>query len=165
MGDSNFINAYVLTSLFFDGKGNIASRNVGVTFSLHEAERHKAQGVESEFETFQICSDLAGACRHDRTRFCHARVLRHGQRVAEGCGTPVIMRISKSKFIAGCQCLKRLYFQVHEPELAAEPDAAEQAIMQQGREVGLLARQLFSGRRRSPQRPWSRSRRSVQRGS
>ena len=57
MGDSNFINAYVLTSLFFDGKGNIASRNVGVTFSLHEAERHKAQGVENEFEAFQICSN------------------------------------------------------------------------------------------------------------
>ncbi len=57
MGDSNFINAYVLTSLFFDNKGNIASRNVGVTFSLHEAEWHMAQGVESEFETFQICSN------------------------------------------------------------------------------------------------------------
>jgi len=30
------------------------------------------------------------------------------------------MKISKSKFVAGCQCLKRLYWQVHEPELAAE---------------------------------------------
>lgn len=50
-------NVYVLTSLFFDSKGNIKSRNVGVTFSLHEAERHKAQGVENEFETFQICSN------------------------------------------------------------------------------------------------------------
>jgi hypothetical protein len=47
--------------------------------------------------------------------------------------------------VAGCQCLKRLYFQVHSPEFAAEPDAADQAIMQQGREVGLLARQLFPG--------------------
>jgi predicted RecB family nuclease len=53
------------------------------------------------------------------------------------------MRISKSKFVAGCQCVKRLYWQVHEPELAAEPDAAAHAIMEQGREVGLLARQLF----------------------
>jgi hypothetical protein len=57
MGDSNCINAYVLTTLFFDSKENIASRNVRVTFSLHEAERHKAQGVENEFETFQICSN------------------------------------------------------------------------------------------------------------
>jgi predicted RecB family nuclease len=55
------------------------------------------------------------------------------------------MRISKSRFVAGCQCLKRLYWQVHEPELGAEPDAATEAIIEQGREVGLLARQLFPG--------------------
>jgi predicted RecB family nuclease len=55
------------------------------------------------------------------------------------------MRISKSKFVAGCQCVKRLYWQVHKPELAAEPDAAAQAIMQQGHEVGMLARKLFPG--------------------
>src|ERR1035437_6569392 len=55
------------------------------------------------------------------------------------------MKISKSKFIAGCQCPKRLYWQVHEPELAAEPDASSAAIIEQGREVGLLARQLFPG--------------------
>ena len=55
------------------------------------------------------------------------------------------MRISKSKFVAGCQCVKRLYWQVHEPELGAEPDAADQAIMRQGHEVGMLARQLFPG--------------------
>jgi predicted RecB family nuclease len=53
--------------------------------------------------------------------------------------------ISKSKFIAGCQCLKRLYWQVHEPELGGVPDAAAVAIMEQGREVGRLARQLFAG--------------------
>jgi predicted RecB family nuclease len=57
----------------------------------------------------------------------------------------VSMRISKSRFVAGCQCLKRLYLQVHEPELGAEPDAAAEAIIEQGREVGLLARQLFPG--------------------
>jgi hypothetical protein len=51
------------------------------------------------------------------------------------------MRISKSKFVAGCQCPKRLYFQVHQPELAAEPGAASEAVM----EVGLLARQMFPG--------------------
>lgn len=54
MDNANFTSAYVLTSLFFDSKGNITSRNVGVTFSLHEAERHKGQGVENEYETFQI---------------------------------------------------------------------------------------------------------------
>jgi len=55
------------------------------------------------------------------------------------------MKLSKSKFVAGCQCLKRLYFQVRQPELAAEPDAATEAIIEQGHEVGLLARQLFPG--------------------
>jgi hypothetical protein len=55
------------------------------------------------------------------------------------------MTISKSKFVAGVQCLKRLYWQVHEPELAAQPDASAQAIMEQGHDVGLLARHLFPG--------------------
>jgi len=57
----------------------------------------------------------------------------------------VNIRISKSKFVAGVQCLKRLYWQVHEQELAAEPDAASEAIFGQGREVGLLARRMFPG--------------------
>jgi predicted RecB family nuclease len=54
-------------------------------------------------------------------------------------------RISKSKFVAGCQCLKRLYWQVHQPELAALPSVADQAIIEQGHEVGMLARKLFPG--------------------
>jgi uncharacterized protein DUF2779 len=55
------------------------------------------------------------------------------------------MKISKSRFMAGVQCLKRLYWQVHQPELAGTPDTAAVAIMEQGREVGLLARQMFPG--------------------
>jgi hypothetical protein len=55
------------------------------------------------------------------------------------------MKISKSKFVAGVQCLKRLYWQVHQSELAAEPDTSAVAIMEQGHEVGLLARQMFPG--------------------
>ena len=55
------------------------------------------------------------------------------------------MRISKSKFCAGVQCPKRLYLQVHSPELAEQPDAAAEAIIEQGHEVGMLARQLFPG--------------------
>ncbi|PYT68091.1 MAG: hypothetical protein DMG42_25165 [Acidobacteria bacterium] len=53
------------------------------------------------------------------------------------------MLISKSKFVAGVQCLKRLYLIVHEPELAARPDESGQAIIDQGQEVGLLAQQMF----------------------
>ena len=55
------------------------------------------------------------------------------------------IRISKSKFVAGVQCLKRLYFQVHEPGLAVQPDAAVLAVIEQGREVGRLVHQLFPG--------------------
>ena len=53
------------------------------------------------------------------------------------------MLISKSKVVAGTQCLKRLYLLVHSPELGAQPDSADQAIIEQGRELGLLARTLF----------------------
>jgi hypothetical protein len=53
--------------------------------------------------------------------------------------------ISKSKFMAGVQCLKRLYLLVHAPEIAGQPDGANEAIIEQGRAVGLLARQLFPG--------------------
>src|SRR5437868_10090729 len=55
------------------------------------------------------------------------------------------MKLSKSKFMAGVQCLKRLYLLVHKSELAGEPDPAGQAILEQGQEVGRLARQLFPG--------------------
>ncbi len=47
--------------------------------------------------------------------------------------------------MSGVQCLKRLCWQVHEPELGGVPDATTVAIMKQGREVGRLARQLFAG--------------------
>jgi hypothetical protein len=60
-------------------------------------------------------------------------------------GRAVNMKISKNKFCAGVQCLKRLYLLVHEPELAAELDAASEAVIEQGRDVGLLARQMFPG--------------------
>jgi hypothetical protein len=48
---------YVLTSLSLDRKGEVVSRNVGLTFSIHGAEEHKARGVGYDFETFQIDSN------------------------------------------------------------------------------------------------------------
>src|ERR1051326_1195175 len=53
--------------------------------------------------------------------------------------------ISKSRYLAGCQCLKRLYLQVHQPKLVAQPGGSGKGIIEQGREVGLLARELFPG--------------------
>jgi predicted RecB family nuclease len=47
--------------------------------------------------------------------------------------------------VAGVQCLKRLYFQVHQPELAEGPDEGQSARLEQGDEVGLLAQSRFPG--------------------
>ena len=59
--------------------------------------------------------------------------------------TPTSTRLSKSRFLAGLQCLKRLYLQVHQPELAGEIDEGQQAIFDQGHEVGDQARTAFPG--------------------
>jgi predicted RecB family nuclease len=54
-------------------------------------------------------------------------------------------RLSKSKFLAALQCEKRLYLAIHHPELATRPDAAAQAILDMGTEIGVLARKRFPG--------------------
>lgn len=54
-------------------------------------------------------------------------------------------RLSKSRFIAGLQCRKRLYLEVHHRELATEPGPATQRIFESGHEVGELARDQFPG--------------------
>jgi predicted RecB family nuclease len=58
---------------------------------------------------------------------------------------PAPVRLSKSKFVAGVQCLKRLYFQIHQPDLAEKGDQGEEARLEQGQEVGLLAQRRFPG--------------------
>jgi Domain of unknown function(DUF2779) len=58
---------------------------------------------------------------------------------------PKAPRLSKSKFLSGLQCHKRLYLEVHHPSLATKPDAATQAIFDMGTEVGELARNRFPG--------------------
>jgi len=55
------------------------------------------------------------------------------------------IQLSKSKFVAGVQCLKRLYLQLYQPELAAESDDGQEALFEQGQEVGILARTAFPG--------------------
>jgi hypothetical protein len=56
---------------------------------------------------------------------------------------PTEPRLSKSKFISGLQCHKRLYLEIRAPELATEPDEQTQAILDNGTDVGELARRLF----------------------
>jgi predicted RecB family nuclease len=55
------------------------------------------------------------------------------------------IRLSKSKFVAGVQCLKRLYWQVYQPNLADPTDDSAVAILEQGHEVGRLACLGFPG--------------------
>ena len=59
--------------------------------------------------------------------------------------SPTAPRLSKSKFLAGLQCLKRVYLEVHHPQLASPPDASTQAMLDMGIEIGELARSLFPG--------------------
>lgn len=53
--------------------------------------------------------------------------------------------LSKSKYLAGCQCVRRVWLTCRAPELAAEPDAAKQAIFDVGHEIGRRAHALFPG--------------------
>lgn len=54
-------------------------------------------------------------------------------------------RLSKSKFLAGLQCHKRVYLDVHHPSWAAPPDPSMQAVLDMGTELGVLARSQFPG--------------------
>ena len=53
--------------------------------------------------------------------------------------------LSKSRFMAGLQCLKRLYLETYARELADPVDAATKAILDSGTDVGELARMRFPG--------------------
>lgn len=61
--------------------------------------------------------------------------------------TPLPPRLSKSKYLSGLQCLKRLYLELHHPALATPPDASTQAILDMGTDVGEWARRRFDGGR------------------
>ena len=54
-------------------------------------------------------------------------------------------RLSKSRFLAGLQCEKRLYFEVYAPELASAVDSQRQALFDMGNNIGDIARQCFPG--------------------
>ena len=53
--------------------------------------------------------------------------------------------LSKSRYLAGRQCLRRLWLACHAPELAEAPDAALAAVLEAGAEVGRRAHLLFPG--------------------
>ena len=53
--------------------------------------------------------------------------------------------LSKTSILQGIQCPKALYLSKNPPPIEIEPDLDQEATFQKGREVGLLARQLFPG--------------------
>jgi hypothetical protein len=55
------------------------------------------------------------------------------------------MRLSKSQFIRGLQCMKSLWLLKNKPELRTLPDEAQQKIFDTGKDVGILAQQLYPG--------------------
>jgi hypothetical protein len=53
--------------------------------------------------------------------------------------------LSKSRFMAGRQCHKRLYLEIYQHELAGSADESGEASLEVGRAVGALARSRYSG--------------------
>ena len=53
--------------------------------------------------------------------------------------------LSKSTFMMGLQCPKRLWLYKNKPELRPEISASQQMVFTKGTNTGLLAQQLFSG--------------------
>ncbi|MCH7535155.1 MAG: DUF2779 domain-containing protein, partial [Bacteroidetes bacterium] len=53
--------------------------------------------------------------------------------------------LSKSTYIAGCQCTKKLWYHKNRKDLWQAPDAMTQAIFDQGHRVGELSQELFPG--------------------
>jgi hypothetical protein len=55
------------------------------------------------------------------------------------------MLLSKSKFLQGHQCKKLLWYACNASDQLPETDAAQQAIFDQGKQVGALAKSLYPG--------------------
>jgi len=62
--------------------------------------------------------------------------------------------LSKSKYLAGLQCERRVWLQVHDRALATPTSASQQAIFDAGSEVGEQAHRLFPGGVLVDEKPW-----------
>lgn len=54
-------------------------------------------------------------------------------------------RLSKTRYLSGCQCHLKLWYDCYESELESDVDVVTQAIFDTGHEVGRLARQRYPG--------------------
>ena len=57
----------------------------------------------------------------------------------------MVTDLTKSRYLSWLQCPKRLWLEVHQPDLQADLSLAQQRIIQQGSEVGAFARTYFPG--------------------
>ena len=53
--------------------------------------------------------------------------------------------LSKSRYTSGVQCLKRLYLESYEVDLATPPGPGQQSLFDAGTSAGILAQQLYPG--------------------
>jgi hypothetical protein len=58
-----------------------------------------------------------------------------------------MISISKSRFLSGCQCEKKMYFDVFRKDLRPAITSAQQAVFDSGHQIGALAQQLYPGGR------------------
>jgi len=58
-------------------------------------------------------------------------------------GISSLLRLSKSRYLSGLQCHKRLYLEVHSPDLASDPDEQIEARLKMGTQIGESARERF----------------------
>src|SRR6185312_5699415 len=56
-----------------------------------------------------------------------------------------IPTLSKTRFLTGLQCHKRLYLECFEPELATPIDTVRRFALDAGTKIGILAREQFPG--------------------
>src|SRR5205814_8915206 len=58
--------------------------------------------------------------------------------------SPLKSMISKSTYLRGLQCQKLLWHSANAPSSLPDVDSSAQALFDQGQEIGLLARMLFT---------------------
>ncbi|MCK4715144.1 MAG: Dna2/Cas4 domain-containing protein, partial [Candidatus Aenigmarchaeota archaeon] len=61
------------------------------------------------------------------------------------CQAVAVYKLTKSRFISGWQCLKKLWLETNRKDLLPEIDEVQQAIFDQGTAGGKLAQELFPG--------------------
>jgi hypothetical protein len=62
--------------------------------------------------------------------------------------------LSKSRYLSGLQCKKKLYFDLHRPDLRLPVSADKQRLFDVGHEIGAMAQTVFpGGKDASPQTP------------